>query len=132
MFIAGPPASAGLACNEVGFCRSLNWRVAMTLVMGVLNVTPDSFYDGGHWEDKEAATVRGCQMVEEGADIVDVGGESTRPGAVTVTEGEEVRRVVPVIKELAPPAGWPSPDFGRYAQSGSGGSGARGGGDDHK
>jgi dihydropteroate synthase len=73
----------------------------MTLVMGVLNVTPDSFYDGGYWEDREAATVRGCQMVEEGADIVDVGGESTRPGAVTVTEGEEVRRVVPVIKELA-------------------------------
>jgi dihydropteroate synthase len=73
----------------------------MTLVMGVLNVTPDSFYDGGHWKEKEAATVRGCQMVEEGADIVDVGGESTRPGAVTVTEGEEVRRVVPVIKELA-------------------------------
>lgn len=72
----------------------------MTLVMGVLNVTPDSFFDGGHWEDKEAAAVRGCQMVEEGADIVDVGGESTRPGAMPVTESEEVRRVVPVIKEL--------------------------------
>jgi dihydropteroate synthase len=69
--------------------------------MGVLNVTPDSFYDGGHWEDTQAATVRGCQMVEEGADIVDVGGESTRPGAVPVSEGEEARRVVPVIKELA-------------------------------
>ena len=73
----------------------------MTLVMGVLNVTPDSFYDGGHWEDTEAAAIRGCQMVDEGADIVDVGGESTRPGAAPVSESEEVRRVVPVIKELA-------------------------------
>jgi dihydropteroate synthase len=73
----------------------------MTLVMGVLNVTPDSFFDGGYWEDTEAAAVRGCEMVDEGADIVDVGGESTRPGAVPVTESEELRRVVPVIKELA-------------------------------
>jgi dihydropteroate synthase len=73
----------------------------MMLVMGVLNVTPDSFYDGGQWEDREAATMRGCAMVEEGADIIDVGGESTRPGAAPVTEREELRRVVPVVKELA-------------------------------
>jgi dihydropteroate synthase len=73
----------------------------MTLVMGVLNVTPDSFYDGGQWEDSKAAVARGCEMVEEGADIVDVGGESTRPGAPPVPEDEELRRVVPVIEELA-------------------------------
>jgi dihydropteroate synthase len=73
----------------------------MTLVMGVLNVTPDSFYDGGQWEDREAAAARGCEMIEEGADIVDVGGESTRPGARPVTEDEELQRVVPVVRELA-------------------------------
>jgi dihydropteroate synthase len=73
----------------------------MMLVMGVLNVTPDSFFDGGQWEDKEAAVIRGCSMVDEGADIIDVGGESTRPGAAPVTEREELGRVVPVVKELA-------------------------------
>ena len=73
----------------------------MTLVMGVLNVTPDSFYDGGRWADQERAIARGCEMVEEWADVVDVGGESTRPGASPVPEGEELRRVVPVVRELA-------------------------------
>ena len=73
----------------------------MTLVMGVLNVTPDSFYDGGDWWDEGAAVDRGYAMVEEGADIVDVGGESTRPGAPPVPQDEELRRVVPVIRELA-------------------------------
>jgi dihydropteroate synthase len=73
----------------------------MTLVMGVLNVTPDSFYDGGRWADQERAIARGCEMVEECADVVDVGGESTRPGASPVPEGEELRRVVPVVRELA-------------------------------
>jgi dihydropteroate synthase len=73
----------------------------MTLVMGVLNVTPDSFYDGGRWADQDGAVARACDMVEEGADVVDVGGESTRPGASRVPEGEELRRVVPVVTELA-------------------------------
>jgi dihydropteroate synthase len=73
----------------------------MTLVMGVLNVTLDSFYDGGRWADQETAIARGCEMVEEGADVVDVGGESSRPGASTVPDGEELRRVVPVVSELA-------------------------------
>ncbi len=80
---------------------SLSWRAAMTLLMGVLNVTPDSFYDGGQWEDEEAAVARGSAMIDEGADIVDVGGESTRPAAAPVAESEELRRVVPVVKELA-------------------------------
>jgi dihydropteroate synthase len=70
--------------------------------MGVLNVTPDSFSDGGLWLDAEAAIAHGLEMVAQGADIVDVGGESTRPGAEPVEEVEERRRVIPVIQALAP------------------------------
>lgn len=69
-------------------------------LMGVLNVTPDSFSDGGQWFDGEAAVEHGVQLVREGASIIDVGGESTRPGAAPVDEGEELRRTVPVIAEL--------------------------------
>lgn len=72
-----------------------------TLVMGILNVTPDSFSDGGRYLDVEAAVRRAHEMVEEGADIIDVGGESTRPGAVPVPEEEEKARVLPVIAALA-------------------------------
>ncbi len=72
-----------------------------TLVMGVLNVTPDSFSDGGAWRDPERALRRARDMVREGADLVDVGGESTRPGARAVAEKEELRRVVPVVERLA-------------------------------
>ncbi len=70
------------------------------LVMGVLNVTPDSFSDGGRWLDPVAAVARGLEMVAEGADIIDVGGESSRPGAVAVSLEEELRRVVPVVSAL--------------------------------
>jgi dihydropteroate synthase len=73
-----------------------------SLVMGVLNVTPDSFSDGGRYLDPEAAIRHGLRLVEEGADMVDVGGESTRPGAEPVAEAEERRRVVPVVEALAP------------------------------
>ncbi len=69
--------------------------------MGVLNVTPDSFSDGGLHFSIDAAVARGERMVEEGASIVDVGGESTRPGAAAVSHEEEIRRVVPVIERLA-------------------------------
>jgi dihydropteroate synthase len=72
-----------------------------TLVMGVLNVTPDSFSDGGRFLDHEAAVAHGLRMAEEGAAILDVGGESTRPGSDEVTVEEELTRVVPVIKRLA-------------------------------
>jgi dihydropteroate synthase len=72
-----------------------------TLVMGALNVTPDSFSDGGRFLDAEAAAERGLAMAAEGADLIDVGGESTRPGAVDVPVEEERDRVVPVIKRLA-------------------------------
>lgn len=70
-------------------------------VMGVVNVTPDSFSDGGRWFDTAAAVKRGLDLVTEGADLVDVGGESTRPGASRVDEDEELRRVVPVVRGLA-------------------------------
>ncbi|MFC7308322.1 dihydropteroate synthase [Streptomyces monticola] len=70
-------------------------------VMGVVNVTPDSFSDGGRWFDTTAAVKHGLDLVSEGADLVDVGGESTRPGASRVDEAEELRRVVPVVRGLA-------------------------------
>jgi dihydropteroate synthase len=71
-----------------------------TIVMGVLNVTPDSFSDGGLFADTETAVAHGARLIDEGADIVDVGGESTRPGAAPVDPDEERRRVVPVIEGL--------------------------------
>jgi dihydropteroate synthase len=72
-----------------------------TLVMGVVNVTPDSFSDGGHYADRETAVVRGLELATAGADIVDVGGESTRPGAARVDADVESERVIPVVRELA-------------------------------
>ena len=71
------------------------------LVMGILNVTPDSFADGGRHNDFEAAVARGLEMIAEGVDIIDIGGESTRPGAERVSEEEEIARTIPVITELA-------------------------------
>ncbi len=71
-----------------------------TLVMGIVNVTPDSFSDGGMFEDPDAAITHGLRLLEEGADILDVGGESTRPGSDPVAEDEERRRVLPVIEGL--------------------------------
>ena len=79
-------------CLEVG---------EKTLVMGILNVTPDSFYDGGKYDDLESALNHARKMIEDGADIIDIGGESTRPGSGYVTADEEIRRVIPVIKELS-------------------------------
>jgi dihydropteroate synthase len=70
------------------------------VIMGILNVTPDSFSDGGNYIDAETAVAHALQMIEEGAEIIDVGGESTRPGAAEVSSAEEIRRVVPVIKML--------------------------------
>ncbi|TLQ44485.1 dihydropteroate synthase [Streptomyces marianii] len=70
-------------------------------VMGVVNVTPDSFSDGGRWFDTTVAVKHGLDLVAEGADLVDVGGESTRPGASRVDEEEELRRVLPVVRGLA-------------------------------
>src|SRR5688572_12723305 len=87
-----------------------NWQIgkgkrlpigARTLVMGILNVTPDSFSDGSQFSSLDQALAHVEQMIAEGADIIDVGGESTRPGAVPVTAEEEIKRVLPVIEALA-------------------------------
>ncbi|MDQ3991908.1 MAG: dihydropteroate synthase [Actinomycetota bacterium] len=88
---------------------STTWRMGdravdcseRTLVMGVVNVTPDSFSDGGRFVDHDVAVAAAVRMAEEGADIVDVGGESTRPGAAPVPAAEQVERVAPVIKAVA-------------------------------
>jgi len=72
-----------------------------THIMGILNVTPDSFFDGGKYFDKEKAIEHGIKMVEQGADIIDVGGESTRPYSKRISAQEEMDRVIPVIEELA-------------------------------
>lgn len=81
-------------------CAGRDLDLATPAIMGVLNVTPDSFSDGGRFEVFEAAIARGLRMLEEGADIIDIGGESTRPGADPVPLDEELRRVVPVVREL--------------------------------
>lgn len=86
-----------------------NWNFAdhvwvaqrLPRIMGIVNVTPDSFSDGGQWLDSEKAVEHALELWENGADILDVGGESTRPGAAPVTADEELRRVVPVIERLA-------------------------------
>ncbi|MEO8350087.1 MAG: dihydropteroate synthase [Chthoniobacteraceae bacterium] len=75
-------------------------------IMGVLNVTPDSFSDGGLWIDTEAAVAHALAMARDGAEIIDVGGESTRPGAEPVSEAEELKRVLPVIDQLRATAGF--------------------------
>ena len=79
---------------------SLPWGVR-TLVMGVLNVTPDSFSDGGRFFDRARALEHAERLVAEGADILDIGGESTRPGSLDVDAEEETRRVAPVVESLA-------------------------------
>jgi dihydropteroate synthase len=71
------------------------------LVMGILNVTPDSFSDGGQFDSSVAAIARGLEMVDEGADIIDIGGESTRPGARRTSQEQELERTIPVVKALA-------------------------------
>jgi len=89
------------ALPEVWRCRDLTFRVSeRTHVVGILNVTPDSFSDGGRYANLDAAVSRAAEMAAGGADIIDVGGESTRPGAPPVPEVEELRRVVPVVERL--------------------------------
>ncbi len=71
------------------------------LIMGIVNVTPDSFSDGGQFLSTDAAVAHGLQLIQDGADVLDIGGESTRPGASPVSQDEELRRVIPVIERLA-------------------------------
>jgi dihydropteroate synthase len=109
---------AGLIWTELGRLRALRDRhpwidvviepsvhvhtpPAPPRIMGIVNVTPDSFSDGGSWFDPARAVERGLQMASEGADLLDIGGESTRPGSEPVSVGEELRRVLPVVRGLA-------------------------------
>lgn len=88
--------------ENYGTWRCGRHEISMTRprIMGILNVTPDSFSDGGKNLDPEAAVARGLQMLDEGADIIDVGGESTRPGHRPVSPKEEAERIVPVVRGL--------------------------------
>lgn len=89
-------------------CRELSLTLGeKTLIMGILNMTPDSFSDGGSYASMEKAIERARQMIAEGADIIDIGGESTRPGAEKVSLEEELRRVLPVIEALREAVGVP-------------------------
>jgi len=92
------PQGKGLELTMNGKTRT--WR-KKPVIMGILNITPDSFSDGGRWLDEEAAVRHGREMAEQGADIIDVGGESSRPGAAPVPEEEEMARVSPIIRELS-------------------------------
>ena len=99
-------------------------RLGRSLVMGVVNVTPDSFSDGGRWVDPDAALAHARRLVADGADIVDVGGESTRPGATRPRAQEEIDRVLPVVSRLAADG---HPGVGRHdARRGGRGRAARG------
>jgi dihydropteroate synthase len=88
--------------------KRYEWRIAQqeltlgdhTLLMGILNVTPDSFSDGGRFQDPDRAYARAMELEDAGADIIDVGAESTRPGSSKVSEAEETRRLIPVLKRL--------------------------------
>ena len=93
MALSSPP-------DRCGRCGRFRLELARPLVMGVVNVTPDSFSDGGRFLDPEAAIDHARRLIGEGADIVDVGGESTRPGARPVDAAEELQRVLPVIRAL--------------------------------
>lgn len=93
-----PPQSAHLVIP--GAVRSLTYA-GRALVMGVLNVTPDSFSDAGSFQDPEAAVAQAMRMAAEGADVIDIGGESTQPGSMPVSVEEELQRVVPVVRRLA-------------------------------
>jgi dihydropteroate synthase len=105
-----PPSVFTFACFLFTFSLMpiRQWKLARrslsygerTLVMGVLNITPDSFSDGGKFYSPERAVEHALEMIDAGADIIDIGGESTRPGSAFVSEAEELHRVIPVIKEL--------------------------------
>ncbi|CAH1387408.1 dihydropteroate synthase [Candidatus Nitrotoga sp. M5] len=81
-------------------CGLFKLDLSRTLIMGIVNVTPDSFFDGGHHSHRDAALVHAHQLIKEGADILDIGGESTRPGALSISVQEELDRIMPVIEGL--------------------------------
>ena len=77
-----------------------NYNEKHTHIMGILNVTPDSFSDGGRYNNKEAALKHALEMINDGADIIDIGGESTRPGYTMISDEEEIERVCPIIEKI--------------------------------
>src|SRR4030067_935721 len=81
--------------------------MSLVRIMGILNITPDSFYDGGQYFDKNRAIGRAYRIRDEGADLIDIGGESSRPGSRPITADEEIDRVCPVIESIAPDIGIP-------------------------
>jgi dihydropteroate synthase len=81
-------------------CKEYTLRFEKTLIMGILNVTPDSFSDGGLFDNVDTAVAHGKKMVSDGANLIDIGGESTRPGAAPLTENEELGRILPVLTQL--------------------------------
>jgi dihydropteroate synthase len=107
-------ADSSFAQSSIGTLKNammrkrFEWKLAdrtlplgdRTLIMGILNVTPDSFSDGGKYQDPDRAFARAVELEEEGADIVDIGAESTRPGSQPISEAEELRRLVPVLKRV--------------------------------
>jgi dihydropteroate synthase len=97
--MSGPPPRRQCRRHPAGLPRRLA-EIDRCLVMGVVNVTPDSFSDGGLWLDPDAAIRQGLALVADGADLVDVGGESTRPGAGRISVEEELRRILPVVEAL--------------------------------
>ena len=109
-------------------CGRFAFDLSRPLVMGILNVTPDSFSDGGRFLDPERALTHARQMRDDGADLIDIGGESSRPGAVPVAEEDELARVVAARRD---PCGRRHRDRGRHAQArgDARGRGGRGGDD---
>jgi dihydropteroate synthase len=101
--LQAPPAGLAELLDRVRRARAPIAGLTLDLprIMGIVNVTPDSFSDGGRWLDRDAAIAHGLQLEAEGADILDVGGESTRPGAEPVSLDEELARVIPVVAALA-------------------------------
>jgi dihydropteroate synthase len=92
---SSPEKSPGLQAGRFSF------DLAKPLIMGVVNITPDSFSDGGRFFDTQAAVAQARKLADEGADIIDLGGESTRPGAAPITDQEEIGRVLPVLEQLS-------------------------------
>lgn len=95
------PNALAFAARPVWRCGRFRFELARPLIMGIVNVTPDSFSDGGRHFDAGAARAHAQRLIEEGADLIDIGGESTRPGAAEVSADEELRRVLPVVEALA-------------------------------
>jgi dihydropteroate synthase len=116
--LQAPPAGLAGLLDRLGQPRAPIAGMALdrTRIMGIVNVTPDSFSDGGRWLDPAAAVAHGLQLEAEGADVLDVGGESTRPGAEPIGVDEELRRVVPVVTGLAGQARVPISIDTRHAE----------------